>query len=136
LTAWFINKQLAADWEYYDGVKDAGIPGYQEDSFVHSEIVQYLKTNKNIFDPKYPVYSNAGDAFYFVTGQPAFQLPFIDFPKKVEAYYKGYYDRRREYLVWFQNEENLQMPALDTILRHKDMLPVKILKDGAVYISK
>ena len=136
LAAWFINKQLAADWEYYDGVKDAGIPGYQEDPFVRSEIVQYLKTNKNIFDPRSPIYSNAGDAVYFVTGQPALQLPFTDFPKKVDAYYNGYYDHRHEYLVWFQNEENLQMPALDTILKHKDMVVLKQLKDGAVYISK
>ena len=134
-TAWFINKQLAADWEYYDGVKDAGIPGYQEDPFVQTEIVQYLKINKNIFDPQFPVYSNAGDAVYFVTGQPALQLPFVDFPKKVDAYYNGYDDHRREYLVWFQNEENLQMPALDTILKHKNMVVLKQLKDGAVYIS-
>jgi hypothetical protein len=136
LTAWFINKQLAADWEYYDGVKDAGIPGYREDPFVQSEIVQYLKTNKNIFNPQYPVYSNAGDAVYFVTGRPALQLPFVDFPKKVDAYYNGYYDGRHEYLVWFQNEENLQMPALDTILKHKDMVILKQLGDGAVYITR
>jgi len=136
VTAWFINRELAADWEYYDGVKDAGIPGYQEDPFVHSDIVQYLKSNKNFPDPRFPVYSNAGDAFYFVTGQPAMQLPFTDFPKKVDAYYQGYNDHRPEYLVWFQNEENLQMPALDTILQHKDMVPLKLLKDGAVYISR
>jgi len=136
VTAWFINKQLAADWEYYDGVKDAGIPGYQEDPFVRSEIVQYLKTNKNILDPQFPVYSNAGDAVYFVTGQPAFQLPFTDFPKKVDAYYNGYYDHRHEYLVWFQNEENQQMPTLDTILKHKEMVVLKQLRDGAVYTTK
>jgi len=136
LTAWFLNKQLAADWEFYDGVKDAGIPGYQEDPFVQTDIVQFLKKNKNILNLQFPVYSNAGDAFYFVTGEPAFQLPFVDFPKKVEAYYNGYYDHRHEYLVWFQNEEDLQMPALDTILLRKNMVPVKLLKDGAVYISK
>jgi hypothetical protein len=136
LTAWFINKQLAADWEYYDGVKDAGIPGYQEDPFVQSDIVQYLKAAKNIFDPRFPIYSNAGDAVYFVTGKPALQLPFVDFPRKVDAYYKGYADRRHEYLVWFQNEEDLQMPALDTILSHKKMALVKQLKDGTVYITR
>ena len=136
LTTLFLNKQLAADWEFYDGVRDAGIPGYQEDPFVQTEIVQFLKKNKNTLNPQFPVYSNAGDAFYFVAGEPAFQLPFLDFPKKVEAYYKGYDDHRHEYLVWFQNEENLQMPALDTIQFHKDMVPVKLLKDGAVYISR
>jgi hypothetical protein len=50
---------------------------------------------------------------------PALQLPFIDFPSKVEAYYKGYDDQCGEYLVWFQNEENLQMPDLNSILKNK-----------------
>ena len=43
LAAWFLNIQLAADYEYYDGVKDAGVPGYKEDPFVQSEIVQFLE---------------------------------------------------------------------------------------------
>ena len=132
-TAWFMNKQLAADWEYYDGVKYAGVPGYREDPFVQTEIVQFLEKNKNIFGPRFPIFSNAGDAVYFVTGLPALQLPFTDFPKKVEQYYNGNDNHRPEYLVWFQNEEDLQMPALDTILQHKPMVLLKQLKDGAVY---
>lgn len=136
LTAWFLNRQLSADWEYYDGVKDAGIPGYREDPFVHSEIVQFLEKNKKNFNPRFPIYSNAGDAVYFVTGLTALQLPFIDFPSKVEAYYKGYDDHRGEYLVWFQNEENLQMPDLNSILKNKNMILFRQLSDGAVYTTK
>jgi hypothetical protein len=136
LAAWFMNRQLAADWEYYDGVRDAGIPGYREDPFVKSEIVQFLEKNKKDFDPRFPIYSNAGDAVYFVTSLPALQLPFIDFPAKVESYYNGYNDHRHEYLVWFQNEEDLQMPDLNSILKHKEMVLVKQLKDGAVYITR
>ena len=74
LTAWFLNIQLAADYEYYDGVKDAGVPGYREDPFVQSEIVQFVEKNKTVFDPRLPIYSNAGEAVYFVTGLPARQL--------------------------------------------------------------
>jgi hypothetical protein len=136
LSAWFLNVQLAADWEYYDGVKDAGIPGYREDPFVQTEIVQFLEKNKKDFSPGFPIYSNAGDAVYFVTGLPALQLPFIDFPARVEGYYNGYGDHRREYLVWFQNEDNPQMPDLNSILKHKDMVLVKQLADGAVYITR
>jgi hypothetical protein len=136
LTAWFLNIQLAADWEYYDGVKDAGIPGYREDPFVQTEIVQWLKNNKKDFDPAAPVYSNAGDAFYFVTGLPALQLPFTDFPDKLASYYSGKNKSGHEYLVWFNNEENLQMPDLTTILKHKDLVLVKQVGDGAVYTSR
>ncbi len=134
--AWFLNVQLASDWEFYDGVKDAGIPGYREDPFTNSEIVQFLKTNKSVFDPRFPVYSNAGDAVYFVNGLPALQLPFLDFPDKVKRYYAGSDHYRPEYLVWFQNEENLQMPALDTILRHKELVLLKQFPDGAIYQTR
>ncbi|HEY8734372.1 MAG TPA: hypothetical protein VIL90_07380 [Puia sp.] len=136
LAAWFLNRELAADWEYYDGVKDAGIPGYREDPFMKSEIVQFLDKNKKSFDPRFPIYSNAGDAVYFITGLPARQLPFNDFPKKVQAYYTGSNDHRPEYLVWFQSEEDSQMPGLAVILKNKEMVLVKQLPDGAVYVSK
>src|SRR5450432_605032 len=136
VAAWFINRELAADWEYYDGVKDAGIPGYREDPFKQTEIVQFLGKNKNDFNPRFPIYSNAGDAVYFVTGLPALQLPFIDFPKKVEGYYTGYYNHRPEYLVWFRDLDNPDMPGLDSILKNKNMDLVKQLPDGAVYLTK
>ena len=131
--AWFLNIQLASDWEFYDGVKDAGIPGYREDPFTQSDIVQYLEINKTALDPGFPIYSNAGDAVYFTTGLPARQLPFLDFPDKVNRYYAGNDHQQPEYLVWFQNEENLQMPALDSILKHKNLVLVKQLADGSVY---
>ncbi len=132
LTAWFLNIQLAADYEYYDGVKDAGIPGYREDPFVQTAIVQFLEKNKSTLDYRIPIYSNAGDAVYFITGLPANELPFIDFSNKVTAYYS----QHNEYLVWFNNEDNPQMPKLEDILRNKNMQLVKQLADGAVYYAK
>ncbi len=136
VTVLFLNREWRADYEYYDGVKDAGMPGYREDPFVQSEIVQYLVGNKNIFDPRFPIYSNAGDAVYFITGLPAIQLPFIDFPAKVEGYYNGYSNHRPEYLVWFRDLDNPAMPDLKSILQHKNMMAVKELADGAVYLTK
>ena len=85
MTAEFLNIQLAADYEYYDGVKDAGVPGYREDPFVQSEIVQFVEKNKSIFDPRLPIYSNAGEAVYFVSGLPARQLPFYRISLKTAA---------------------------------------------------
>jgi hypothetical protein len=129
IVALFIRVEFLADYEYYDGVKDAGVPGYSEDPFVQSEIVQFLEKNKMMFDSRYPIFSNAGDAVYFVTGLPALQLPFLDFPDKV----KGYYNHRPEYLVWFTDLDNPDMPKLDSILRNKNMLLLKQMPDGAVY---
>ncbi|HXB30862.1 MAG TPA: hypothetical protein VNW49_13635, partial [Puia sp.] len=132
ITVWFLNVQVRADYEYYDGVKDAGIPGYREDPFVQSEIVQFLEKNKNVFDPRIPIYSNAGEAVYFVSGIAARQLPFLDFPAQVQQYYTG----NNNYLVWFNDLDNPSMPDLKSILQHKNMVTVKEFPDGGVYLTK
>jgi hypothetical protein len=130
--AWFMNTQLAADWEYFDGVKDAGMPGYREDPFVQSEIVRFVEKNKGGFDPRFQIYSNAGEAVYFITGLPARQLPFEVFPAKLQQYY----DLKNSYLVWFRDLDNPEMPGLNTILKNKNMVLVKQLSDGALYITQ
>ncbi len=132
IAAWFLNIQLAADYEYYDGVKDAGVPGYREDPFVQSEIVQYVEKNKSGFDRGIPIYSNAGEAVYFITGLAARQLPFSAFPSRVQQYYSI----PKTYLVWFRDLDNPEMPGLQEILQNKNMVLLKQLSDGAVYVSK
>jgi hypothetical protein len=130
--SWYLNRQLTADWEYYDGVKDAGIPGYREDPFVQSEIVQYVEKNKKEFDPRFQIYSNAGDAVYFITGLAARQLPYSVFPANVQQYYAS----KNNYLIWFRDLDNPEMPILDSILKNKELILLKQLSDGAVYISR
>jgi hypothetical protein len=132
IAAWFLNNQVAADYEYYDGVKDAGVPGYREDPFLQSGIVQFLEKTKKDFDASLPIYSNAGEAVYLVTDLPARQLPFKAFPEKV----KQYYSLKNTYLVWFRDLDNPEMPALDSILKNKNLELIKQVSDGAVYISK
>jgi hypothetical protein len=131
VTAGLINIQLAADYEFYDGVKDAGIPDYGEDEFALSGIVRFLEQNRTIFDSRFPIYSNAGDAVYFVTGLPAIQLPSVVFPKKVRQYFGA----KNNYLVWFRDLNNPEMPKLDSILQNKNMQLLKQLPEGAVYFS-
>jgi Dolichyl-phosphate-mannose-protein mannosyltransferase len=131
-SALFLDIQLQADYEYYDGIKDAGVPGYREDPFTDSDIVRYVEKTKTRFDPRFQIYSNAGDAVYFISGLPAHQLPISAFPKQVQRYYAA----KNNYLVWFRDLDNPDMPALDSILKNKNMLLLKQLPDGAVYISK
>jgi hypothetical protein len=128
----FLRIEYLADYEYYDGVKDAGVPGYTEDPYVQSEIAQFLEKNKNIFESNMSIYSNAGDAMYFTTGLAAHQLPGIAIPSQVQQYYRT----KNNYLVWFQDLENPDMPALDSILKNKNMTLLKRLSDGAVYITR
>src|SRR4029077_8369551 len=129
LAAGFQYNQLKADYETYDGVKDAGIPGYREDPFPQSDIVVYIQKNKSLFKPGYIIYSNAGDAVYFFTGLFSQLLPQDVFPKDI----KNFYLERRQYVVWFNNVDNPDLISLDEILKNKKMKLIEQLNDGAVY---
>ena len=129
LTFLFIPVQISADIETYDGVKDAGIPGYREDPFPQSDIVLWLEKNKPLFKPGYIIYSNAGDAVYFFSGMTGQILPQLVFPKEVEAYYH----EPHNYLVWFNDVDNPDLVNRKTILQHKKMNLVVLLQDGSVY---
>ena len=126
-----LNTQLSEAYETYDGVKDAGIPGYMEDPFPQSDIVRFIESYKSQFRPGYGIYSNAGDAVYFFTGLPARLLPQRVFPDEVRKYYQG----RDSYLVWFNDVENPDLPDEKSVIRNKSMVLIQEFQDGAVYIT-
>jgi hypothetical protein len=128
----FQYNQLAADYETYDGVKDAGIPGYTEDPFPQSAIIQFIKKDASLFKPGYTIYSNAGDAVYFFTGHYADLLPQRVFPQEVERYYA----ESRNYLVWFNDVDNPDLIGLQDILKNKNMTLIRQFDNGAVYVTE
>jgi hypothetical protein len=128
----FQYNQLAADYETYDGVKDAGVPGYTEDPFPQSQIVHFIMVNKSTFRKGYRIYSNAGDAVYFFTGLSAYLLPEQVFPKEIQKFYAD----DRHYLVWFNDIDNPDVLSLQEILSHKNLVPLKVFPDGAVYTTE
>ncbi|HEY4156068.1 MAG TPA: hypothetical protein VGM24_11590, partial [Puia sp.] len=127
LAAVFLNIQWSADYETYDGVKDAGIPGYFEDPFPQSEIVRFIKKYKPQFRPGYRIYSNAPDAVYLFGGMPARLLPQWAFPNEIQKYYQ----EKNNYLVWFDSLANPDLLDEKSVIRNKAMVPVKQLADGA-----
>jgi hypothetical protein len=126
----FQYNQLNADYETYDGVRDAGVPGYTEDPWPKSPIVNFIKKNVADFLPGYAIYSNAGDAVYFFTGISCDLLPEKVFPVEV----KQFYEEQQHYLIWFNDVDNPDMISLQDILLHKKMVCIRQLEDGAVYI--
>jgi hypothetical protein len=126
----FQSNQLIADYETYDGVKDAGVPGYMEDPWPQSATVNFLKKNTSLFRAGYAIYSNAGDAVYFFSGLSCDLLPEKVFPEEV----KMFYDEEDHYLVWFNDIDNPDMISLKDILDHKKMTCIRQFDDGAVYL--
>lgn len=123
--------QLSEAYETYDGVKDAGIPGYNEDPFPQSEIVRFIEQYKPQFKPGYQIYSNAGDAFYFFTRLPAKLLPQRVFPDQI----RNYYLRKNDYLIWFNDIENPDLIDEKSAVRNKSMILIREFPSGQVYIT-
>ncbi len=127
----FINKELISAYENWDGIKDAGIPGYREDPFPQSEIVLFLQEFKPKFRNDFLIYSNAGDAVYFFTGLSCRLLPQPHFPKDILKYFQ----EPKSYLVWFNDVDNPDLLGLEATVKNKHMQLVKQLSDGAVYVT-
>ena len=126
----FQKHQWLTDYETYDGVRDAGIPGYSEDPFPQLDMVVFMKKNLGIFKPKYTVYSNAGDAFYFFTGKPAQLLPQVVFPSDVQKFYS----ENHVYVVWFNDVDNPDLLSLQDVLQNKKMTLVQKFDSGVIYV--
>lgn len=113
--------------EAWEGIKDAGIPGYTEDSWVQSPTIAYLKKNKTTLSGT--VFANANDAVYFLNGIHAGALPHKDIPSEINAFLQ----KPAFWLIWLQEGENPDLVSLDFIKQHKRLLSEKILEDGALY---
>ena len=125
----FQYNQLAADAETWDGVKDAGIPGYTEDQWTKSETVQFIEKDALPFKKNYTIYSDAYDAIYWFTGKPGKFLPAREYKPGVKAFL----DDPHCYMVWFNDGANFDLVDLNFITRVKKMKLVRQFSDGAIY---
>jgi hypothetical protein len=121
--------QLAADYETWDGVKDAGIPGYTEDQWKYSQTVQFIKKDSLLFRNNYTIYSNAYDAVYFFTGAPGKFLPHKEYKPGIQ----NFLNNPQCYMIWFDDGDDPDLVNMDFITRVKRMKLVKQFNDGAVY---
>jgi hypothetical protein len=123
--------QLSADAETWEGVKDAGIPGYTEDSWRYSETIQFIQKDSLPFKQGYTVYSNANDAVYFFTGRDGKFLPRKDRELDVQEFLQC----SQCYVVLFEIEETPDNYHIDLVTRVKKMKLLKQFSDGAIYGS-
>jgi hypothetical protein len=125
----FQYNQLNADNETWDGVKDAGIPGYTEDQWTKSETVLFIQKDSLPFQKNFTIYSNAYDAVYFFTGRPGKFLPHKESPEETRQFLSDHHC----YVVWFDDGENFDLVHKDFITRVKRMKLVQEFNDGAIY---
>lgn len=114
----------AEDWE---GIKDSGMPGYTEGSWTESPAVAFVKKMRPSITQ--PVYANANDAVYFLTGIHAMALPHKEIQQEINAFLQ----HASFYVIWFVDGENTDLVDLDFIKQHKKLVSVQQTEGGAVY---
>ncbi len=128
----FQINQLKDDFENYDGIKDAGVPGYTEDPWnKDSEIVNFIRRNYKSFQSGYTLYSNSDEAIYFYTGLRCTMLPHsLSAQEK-----KNFFDEKNCYLIWFDDTNNTELISKDEALQHKNMGILYQFSNGAIYVT-
>lgn len=122
-------KYYPINWETWDGVKDAGVPGYREQMWGEMEIVQYLRKHKSDFKAADSIYANAHDAVHFLSNIYSRQLPQKEFDWQI--------NRLKNlpcgYIVFIRDADNPELISLDSIRQFKQLQPVVQFEDGALY---
>lgn len=125
--AGFHYNQYQLNAEAWEGIKDAGIPGYAEDSWTQSPAIDFIKKNKSHFVQ--PVYADANDAVYFLTGVHALPLPHKEIPKEISVFFQ----QPAFHLIWLTDGENADLVGLDFIKQYKKQVSVQQLDGGRIY---
>lgn len=94
----------------WEGIGYAGIPGYSDDLWTGSPLLQFMKAHHANYQA--PIYSNANDAVFFLANMQANPLPHKDLPQEISPFLQ----HKNIYLVWFEYGKNPDLID-DTFIR-------------------
>lgn len=129
---WFQHNQYTQTKIMYSETVGYGIPGYTDASWHNSEIASFLRKNKAIFRQDMEIYSNANDAFYFVSGLPAESVPHTVDPEYVQEFIAN----EPYYIVWFSSINDGDLLTQDFIKARRKLTPIQTFKDGIIFLSE
>lgn len=121
---------IEGDLQRLDDEDGFGIPGYSDDSWNKSEMGAFLRKNMGIFKKGIPIYSDANDAVFFVTGHSVNLLPHRFFTGSIEKFYQ----QKRFYLIWFKDMDNPELISIKDIVKVKNLQELKKFPEGGIYL--
>ncbi|MDP1971734.1 MAG: hypothetical protein Q8J87_02095, partial [Sediminibacterium sp.] len=111
----------------WEGIGYAGIPGYSDDLWRGSPLLQFMKSHHNNY--KAPIYSNANDAVFFLANIKANPLPHKDLEQEIIPFLK----HPTIYLVWFEYGKNPDLIDDEYIRTHFKQAKEWQFKDGSIF---
>ncbi|MBE9586330.1 hypothetical protein IM792_17895 [Mucilaginibacter sp. JRF] len=128
--AGFLYNLTVIDLKRYDDEFEYGVPGYSDDDWNTSPFISFLKTNKHIYKPDIPIYSDADEAVYFFTGGHAKLVPHKFFVADVAKFNK----QKQFYLVWFNAMASPELIGLAEIEKNFTVKALHSFDEGTVYM--
>jgi len=126
----FAYSNLKADLQRYHYEYNYGIPGYNSDDWNKTEIVTWLRKNKNTFNRQIPIYTDAHEAVYAYTNLSSQLVPYAFNSDEI----KKFYNKKHFYVIWFNSLYNTGLINLPDILKNTKLTKVETFKEGAVYL--
>jgi hypothetical protein len=131
-TACFITGELRTFRENWDGIHDAGIPGYTENTWRNSETIAFVRAHRDSLRniPRLgTLYSDAFEGLWFLAGVKSDLLPHKDNPEDIRYMLK----EERFTVIWFDDAVNNDLIGIDFLKSRKPLIRELHFKDGAIY---
>jgi hypothetical protein len=117
----------AFNWE---GIKDAGIPGYSETQWTGSPMVAYISQHKDSVTGA--IYADAPGGLYHLTGIKSLPLPHKEIRKEQDEMFS----HKNLIVVWFYDGVNDDLIDIPFIEQHAQLMEQKEFEDGIIYYFK
>jgi hypothetical protein len=125
-----LGSYITINRENLSYMNDKGIPGYGEDTWTKSKLVDYLQKHDELFDKDSTIYSNHNQAVYLLTGHVVTALPERVYKEDVD----GFKEEGIILLFWFNLDNNPDLLNLDEIHKWKKMERIQSFSDGSIYL--
>ena len=121
--------QYKTNAKNYEDIKDDGIPGYAEDIWKNSPVVQFIQKDTLLAKHASQTFCNQNHAVYLFTGYSVTSIPERAHLKEVEQFhhYSNYY------IIWFFTDENPDLLSISEIKQHAYLTLVHQFSDGVIF---
>jgi hypothetical protein len=128
----FMFNEVNISRQMFDEAVNYGVPGYSSDSWKFSSTSSFVKTRKNFFKPGLPIYSNAHEALYFLSGFNARELAHKVDP--IDS--KQFLNEKVNYLIWYYETADNDLLDSTSIMKKRKVLKEYKFEDGSIFLLK
>jgi hypothetical protein len=125
----FVTGEVHAFRDNWEGIKDAGIPGYTENSWRRSATMAFVRNHKDSLEHAGTIYSDAFEGLWFLAGVHAELIPHKDNAEDIN------YMMRQDHftVIWFDDAVNDDLIDVDDMSKRKQLVGDLHFPDGAIY---